>query len=455
MDSNKKNILLFDSIWNFFSSIRLSVITLLLLALTSIIGTLIPQNQMADFYQHKYSEAVYKILTAINVFDMYHSWWFQFLILILAINIIICSLDRFPSIWKIVRKKPVFNIDRFRRYKRVEEINLEESFTGTEEKYKSIFKKKFGKFTFEPAENAFYLFGEKGRWTRLGVYIVHASILLLLFGGMLGSINGFEGNMNVSEGESEDIVTIKETHGHVKLDFQIRCDKFEMSLYDNGAPKEYKSDLTIIENGKEILKKSIIVNDPLRYKGINIFQSSYGSIPANNVTLNFKSKESGMVYEKEAKVGKEIELPENLGKFTLKGFVPSYNFRNHNIGETFVGVIIKPDGKERTVLMPLQYEVFDEMFKPDIAVKVLDYKKKFYTGLQITKDPGVIFVYAGFLFMIIGCYIAFFMSHESLCIEVTQSGEQKHRVRISGSANKNRISLKVKISKIAAFIKNS
>lgn len=455
MESKQKNVLIFDLIWQFFSSIRLSVITILLLALTSIIGTIIPQNQTADFYQHKFSGTLYDFLAAINVFDMYHSWWFQFLILILAINIIVCSLDRFPSIWKIIKKKPVYSIDRFRRYKRVEVAEIEGVYTGTEEKYKSIFKRKFGKFEFERSDNAFFLFGEKGRWTRLGVYIVHASILLLLFGGMLGSINGFEGTMNVLEGTTEDTITIRKSHGHVKLDFQIRCDKFEMSLYDNGAPKEYKSDLTIIENGKEVLKKSIIVNDPLRYRGINIFQSSYGTTPSNKVTLAFTSKASGMVYEKEARVEKEIKLPENLGTFILKGFVPAYNFRNHNIGETFIGVIKKPDGKERSVLMPLQYEIFDKMFKPDVSVTVSDYAKKYYTGLQITKDPGVFFVYAGFFFLIVGCYIAFFMSHQSLCIEVVPDGKDKHKVLLSGNANKNRLSLQIKIRKTADSIKNA
>lgn len=455
MKSSKKNILLFDAIWSFFSSIRLSVITLLLLALTSIIGTIIPQNQMEDFYHHKYGETIAHALAYLNVFDMYHSWWFQFLILILAINIVICSLDRFPAIWKIVKKKPVFNIERFRSYKNIETITVEDSFEGTEKKYKAIFKKKFGNFVYEPADNAFYLFGEKGRWTRLGVYVVHASILLLLFGGMLGSISGFEGTVNITEGTVEDTITIKKSQGHIKLDFQIRCDKFEMSLYENGAPKEYKSDLTIIENDKEILKKSIIVNDPLRYKGINIFQSSYGSIPSDEVSLNFTSKESGMTYEKTVTIGKSIDLPEDKGVFTLRGYVPSFNFKNHNIGETFVGFIVKPDGKERSVLLPLQYEIFDKMFKPEVSVTVTNYKKKYYTGLQITKDPGVIYVYAGFFFMITGCYIAFFMSHQSLCMEVIQEDHNKHTVKLSGKANKNRISLKMKIKKIAELIKNS
>lgn len=454
MKSEKKNFSLFDSIWLFFSSIRLSVVTLLLLALTSIIGTLVPQNQSAEFYHHKYGETFAHALRYINIFDMYHSWWFQFLILILAINIIICSMDRFPAIWKIVKKKPVFKIDRFRQYKNKETVSVAAAFSGCEKKYREIFRKKFGSFVFEPAENGFYLFGEKGRWTRLGVYIVHASILLLLFGGMLGSINGFEGHMNVTEGATEDIVTAKKTKNRIKLDFQIRCDKFEMSHYDNGAPKEYKSDLTIIENGKTVLKKSIIVNDPLRYKGISIYQSSYGSIPANTVTLKFTGKESGMEYVKEVKTGTSIELPEDKGTFTLKGYVPSFNFRNHNIGETFVGVIVQPDGKERSVLLPIQYDVFDKMFKPEMSVSIVDFRKKYYTGLQITKDPGVLYVYAGFFFMIIGCYIAFFMSHQSLCMEVVDTGNGTHKVQLSGTANKNRISLKMKIKKIADQIRD-
>ncbi len=448
----KQDDLFFDKVWQFFASVKLSVTTLLLLAVTSIIGTLIPQNQSMDAYRHSFGEITFTIFSALNIFDMYHSWWFQFLILILAINIVICSVDRLPSIWKIVTKTPDFKIDRFKRYKGMQEITLREPVGDLEKKFKSIFLKKFGKPIFVKTEKGFRLFGEKGRWTRMGVYVVHASILLLLAGGMAGSIKGFEGTVKITEGETADTITIKKINGHVKLDFQIRCDKFEMSSYDNGAPKEYKSDLTIIENGKEILKKSIIVNDPLRYKGINIFQSFYGSVPSNNLTLNFIGKESEMTYEKEITTGQEIDLPENFGKFLLRGFIPSYNFRDHNIGETFVGLITKPDGKTREVILPLKYETFDKMFKPDVAVTIANFEKKSYTGLQITRDPGVYIVYAGFFFMLIGCSIAFFMSHQSLWIEVIRKGNE-HLVMISGSANKNKLGMTIKISDIAEALK--
>ena len=450
----KQKELFFNRVWQFFASVRLSVTTLLLLAVTSIIGTIIPQNQSLDAYRHKFGDAAFTVLSGLNIFDMYHSWWFQFLILTLAINIVVCSMDRLPSIWKIVSKKPDFKIDRFRRYKNSQEFTINEPSDDLEKKYKTLFLKKFGKPVYEASDNGFRLFGEKGRWTRMGVYVVHASILLLLAGGMAGSIKGFEGTVKITEGESTDSITLKKNQGHVKLNFQIRCDKFEMSLYDNGMPKEYKSDLTIIENGKDVLKKSIVVNDPLRYRGINIFQSFYGSVPSNNLTLNFEGKESGMTYEKEVITGQEIDLPENFGNFLLRGFIPAYNFKGHDIGETFVGLITKPDGETRTIILPLKFETFDKMFKPDVAVTIANFKKKSYTGLQITYDPGVHMVYTGFLFMIIGCCIAFFMSHQSFCMEIILKNENEHLVMISGSANKNKLSMKIRINNIADSIRN-
>jgi cytochrome c biogenesis protein len=59
------------------------------------------------------------------------------------------------------------------------------------------------------------------------------------------------------------------------LGFELRVNDFSLTYYDNGAPKEYRSDLTVIDNGQEVLNKSIVVNDPLSYKGFTFYQSSY------------------------------------------------------------------------------------------------------------------------------------------------------------------------------------
>lgn len=444
-----------DRIWTLFSSVKLTVLVLLLLAVTSIIGTLIPQNQEPAFYFHKYGEFLFRLLATFNIFDMYHSWWFRFLILLLAMNISVCTLDRLPRVFKIVRKKPSFDVSRFRKSKHSQTFEAQGRAAALEEAYTRVIRKKFGPVEARDLPDGRALFSEKGRSTRLGVYVVHASVLLLLLGGMMGSYWGFEGTMMIPEGESSDHVRLKNSKKSLHIPFTIRCDKFEVSHYDTGAPKEYRSDLTVIENGEELFKKSIIVNDPLRYRGINVFQSSFGALPGNAATLSFTSRASGMVYPRTLTMGKPEVLPENLGTFTLTKHMNNYPFRGHDLGECFIGTLETGDGKTADIVLPLRFKTFDKMRKGSVIVAVDDYEKKFYTGLQVTKDPGVWFVYAGFILMIIGCYIAFFMSHQTLCVELCDTKENTCRVTVAGTANKNKMGLALFIKKIASALKGA
>jgi cytochrome c biogenesis protein len=74
--------------------------------------------------------------------------------------------------------------------------------------------------------------------------------------------------------------------------------------------------------------------------------------------------------------------------------------------------------------------------------------QRYYTGLQVTKDPGVWVVYTGFIVMIIGCFITFFMSHQRLCVEVIKSGG-KSRIIVTGRANKNKLGMQNRIKIIS------
>ncbi len=99
-----------NKIWKFFSSVQVTVVVLLTLAGTSIIGTFIPQNQNPMDYIQAYGEFAFKLFSILGLFDMYHAWWFLLLLLILTVNIVVCSVDRFPATWKIVsRRRKGFN----------------------------------------------------------------------------------------------------------------------------------------------------------------------------------------------------------------------------------------------------------------------------------------------------------------------------------------------------------
>ncbi len=164
--------------------------------------------------------------------------------------------------------------------------------------------------------------------------------------------------------------------------------------------------------------------------------------------LNFTSKATGMIYSQKAAIGKEIVIPENLGTLTLEQFTRAADFRGQNIGEAFIGILTPPNGNPVEVTLPLRFPRFDRMRKGDVVIAIADYLPRYYTGLQVSRDPGVWVVYIGFILMIIGIYITFFMSHKQVCVEVTGDGE-KSRIRVSGTANKNKTGMENKVRNLS------
>lgn len=439
----------FQKIWNLFSSVKLTIVLLLSLAATSIIGTLIPQNEDPAAYFKAFGGYLYRLFNILGLFNMYHSWWFQLLLVLLTINIIVCSIDRMSANRRILfNRNPSFKLPRFRNMKHKKVFKKERPPEQLKENYQKIMSRHFRYNRAETTEHGFALYGEKGRWTRFGVYTVHFSVILLLIGALIGSIFGFEGYVNIPEGESAQQIRLRNSQVPMQLPFTIRCDDYFESYYETGAPKEFRSTLTILEQGHPVLTKDILVNDPLRYKGINIFQSSRGTIPSDEVILSFTSKQSGKVYTQKASTGNSVVIPEELGTFAVKGLMRSYEFKGHEIGETLIGLLTPPDGDPVEVALPLRFPSFDKMRKGRVVIAVVESVPRYYTGLQVTKDPGVWIVYGGFILMIIGCYITFFMSHQQICIELVHNGK-KTEVIVTGTANKNKSGMQVKVTGFA------
>jgi cytochrome c biogenesis protein len=106
-----------DRLWDFFCSLKLAIITLILLALTSILGTVIEQGTTPEDLAAKsgWNLDFLKFLDSIHAFDMYHSWWFLGLMGLFAVNLICCSIKRFPHVWKTVREPRLVADDGFFR----------------------------------------------------------------------------------------------------------------------------------------------------------------------------------------------------------------------------------------------------------------------------------------------------------------------------------------------------
>jgi len=471
-NKSKDSTTAMKTIWNFFISLKLTVVLLLTLAMTSVIGTVLPQNADPDAYRQAFGNMGYRLFSFLDLFDMYHSWWFLLLLTLLTVNIVVCSINRLNASWNFIfTREPKFNLENYRGMKNRIEFNVLQNSEIMLPAVKSYLSKHFGYSIQQDGQNGPVFFAEKWRWSRLSVYVVHLSIVLLLIGAIIGSIFGFDGYVNIPEGESTRTIYLRGSSAPMELDFSIRCNDFDVSFYDNGMPKEFRSSLSILEGSEVVLARDIVVNDPLRFRGINFFQSSYGEMPPSEqslssgatITLSVTSKETSKIYSVETGIGKTVQMPENLGTLNLNQFLSSYDFQGNDLGSTLVGTLKQNDGAIVEIILPVNFPAFDRMIQrlnPDrtdaLSIALQDIEnaealmqaKRYYTGLQVTKDPGVDVVYAGFILLLAGCAFAFFMSHQQVCIEVSPK-KSKTWIAVSGKASKGKYGMRRKVEEIS------
>ncbi len=438
MDHKEKGI--FDIVFDFFRSIKLTIFLFILLAILSIIGTLIKQNAPSAEYINRYGVKLYNVFEFFNLFDMYHSWWFSAILLLLVVNLIACSLHRFPGVWRQISRESgakEMGDSMLKTLPYVERISLPNSAGMKEDEIRSFLKRGFKNPQRIEGESFVTFYSEKGRFSRLGVYITHLSILIILIGGIAGSLFGFRGFVNILEGETVDHIALRIKDGEVAkpIGFSIRCDDFRVTFYDLQRPeklvKEYTSDLTILENGKEVLKKTIEVNHPLHYKGLAFYQSSYGAIPDVTLGIQWKNKKEKTVLK--GLEGETIPIPHSEALLRILKYAP----QAHNFGEGVQVAVLKPNQPPRALWLLKNVPKLDQQRGDDFVLTFEEISTKEYTGLQVTKDPGVWVVWVGCSLMIVGFIVSFFFSHQRVWIRIPKGPQGE--IVLAGSANKNRV----------------
>jgi cytochrome c biogenesis protein len=425
-------------VYDLFRSLKLTISLLILLAILSIIGTLILQNATRTEYIQRYGVGLYEVLNFFNLFDMYHSWWFSAILLLLVINLITCSLHRLPGILsQISRGSGALEDKTLKTLPYVEKIQISNPIKDGENIQSSL-KKWFKDWGRIETEKAVTLFSEKGRYSRLGVPITHLSILIILIGGIIGSLYGFKGHVNILEGDTvkQVFLRIKDEERPKPIEFSVRCDDFNITYYNlpgrkEKHVKEYTSVISILENGKEVLKKTVQVNHPLHYKGLAFYQSNYGAIHDVTLGIQWKGKKEKTFFK--AFEGNTVPVPSTNYLIRLL----KYEHEVHNFGEGAQVVLFKPNQEPRPFWLLKAFPKFDEQRNDEFILTVEEVEEKEYTGLSVTKDPGVWVVWIGCGLMIFGLILSFFFSHQRVWVRIPKGPEGE--VVLAGSANKNRV----------------
>jgi len=420
-------------IWNFLISLKLAIWTLILLAVTSILGTVVEQNQPPEKYREIYEDWAYHLMDRFNVFDMYHSWWFLFLLCLFALNLTCCTVDRLPRTIRTVRN-PKFILDEAAE----KSLGLADRWKHGgavpqwAETYKAALARAFAAPRVTEADGAVHLYAEKGVVSRFGAYATHAGIVIIFIGAIIGNLFGFKSYMAITDGKESSHLDIRGGKEHMELPFSVRNNRFWVETYPSGQPSKYASDLSVIENGREVARKTITVNDPLVYKGIWFYQSGYGQADTRAEVL---------VRRPDGTPVGGLSLPANEpakieGYGTIRGVKYEENFQGS--GPALQVIIEKPGRPAAEAWIIKGRPDLDRRRNDSLVFSFDGLTASMYTGLQVAKDPGVNVVWAGCLLLTAGMMISFFVSHRRVWIRLSEGPKGKVAVTAGGNTNRNR-----------------
>jgi len=308
-------------------SMTLAITLLTVLALASTIGTILLQNQDQTDYLQQFGPIWYWVFRALGLFDMYHTWWFLSLLGFIMLSLSVCLYRNVPRFLKEMKSKKVPVSDS--AIKHMEHVHHWKLPEQALDNIITPIQAQLKEWTIRTQERdgTTYLRADKGHYHRWGYILVHSAMLVILIGGWISVHYGFRGNMQVPVGAKEhEISFLKGTSTEsLVMPFYVRCNDFSIDFYPNGMPKEFKSNLTIIDGGKEVLTSDIIVNEPLYYKGVRIYQASFGDGGSNIRLKLMKLDGSGDVEIAKTKVYTTFK-DEKTG-ITLE----ITDFRPHNV----------------------------------------------------------------------------------------------------------------------------
>jgi len=438
----------FNTLYDRLSSVRLTIFLCILLAIVSVVGTVIPQNLTVEQYGNLYGQGGARLVTGLGLSDLYHSLGFVLLLCLLAANLMACTTRRLPGTWRSLRRDASPPSDGvFENWKCRESFVCSASVEEMEGRLEGVVSKAFGK---RPRRKTVgesrgqVLLVEKNRYARLGPYVAHLSLLAILLGTLWGAVQGFKGSLQLAEGEASSEVWLRTGAQRVPLGFQIRCDRFVFEQYPNGTPKEYRSEVTLSDVAGEVIKSGTIrVNHPLSYRGITFYQSTYGSIP--ELKLRVRDREGGSEAMVFARLNTPFLLPGSQGdramvvSFQENLRIPDEmaritSFSKRSLGPAARIVVFNDKGFGEP------FWVFRDL--PDMGKKterthefvMEDVRLLSYTGLQVAKDPGAPLVWIGCTFLVIGFMMALLMDHEIVWVAGDVTGENEYRVRVAGRA---------------------
>jgi cytochrome c biogenesis protein len=254
-------------------------------------------------------------------------------------------------------------------------------------------------------EEADKLYARKGIVGRIGPIVVHVGIVIILLGSIWGAMTGFLGQEMVPSGESFQVTNIVESGPwaapQIPKDWSLRVNHFWIDYTPTGGIDQFYSDISVLDKQeKEIKRKTIFVNEPLRYRGVTFYQTDWG-IAAIRVQMNkspvlqlpmarLNTKGQGRIWGTWIPTKPDLSAGVSLLARDLQGMLLLYDAKGQLIDTLRPGMSKEING---------------------VTLKIVEVVGS--TGLQIKADPGIPMVYTGFTLLMLGVMMSY-VSHSQV-----------------------------------------
>lgn len=445
------------------ASLRTGVVLLILAGLASALGTFILQRPATDPEKlaRSYSATTLQWLDRFGLTDVFHAWWFLTLLGLVSLSIILVSIDRFPNAWRFFAR-PYRKTDS--HFRAVLPNKIELPINNTEDGLNAAERalKKSGWPVERIADrNEPSLYSERHRFSVMAVYIVHASLLLIFAGGIIDGVFGYSGFMALEKGQTSNIIELR-TGGNRQIPFAVRCNGAGQENYADGSPKRWWSKLAVVQNGQEIAAKEIVVNDPLVHRGLRFYQSSFGTtgkLEALKVAATPESGGSGRDLTMTMNTPVQLDRDTTV---TLAEYIPDFFIRDNQVFKRSddpvnpafrLQVNNASTGEDVKLWMFPAYNGAAQGPPTTYKFDFRDVDMGYYTGLEVSHEPGQWLVWGGVLLMGFGLFVAFYLVHMRVWIAAVTNPQGNLVLWVGGQANKNRDRFEEKFNDLVGDIR--
>ncbi|MDD5329487.1 MAG: cytochrome c biogenesis protein ResB [Sulfuricella sp.] len=313
------------AVYELFSSMRFAISLLTLLAIASIIGTVLKQSEPYSNYIIELGPFWFKIFALLGLYDVYHTGWFLGILVFLVLSTGSCIYRQTPLMLREIRSFREHATEAsLRGFAHRADLAVGiapaavlERLTG----YLAVRGYRY-KIRAEGEAQPVLIAAKTGSYTRLGYLLTHGAIVIICIGGLIdGNVPlkvqellgykkvetrdlasnqvpaisrlspanlSFRGSISIPEGGAADVIYLNVADGYLVQDlpFQIHLKKFRIEHYATGQPKSFESDIVITDpDSKKGFEGTVSVNHPIVYRGVAIYQAGFGD-GGSRLTLN-------------------------------------------------------------------------------------------------------------------------------------------------------------------------